>query len=69
MHYLTYKELGELISKMSDEQKNQTATIIDHIEGEAHPVEGASQIIEDGEMSDVLDVGHIVLSIRSKESQ
>jgi len=61
---MTYRQLGEIISRFSDVELEQDATI--YLTGiiEVYPIERVTIIKHYDEISDVLDVGHVVLEVR-----
>jgi len=61
---MTYRQLGEIISRLSDAELEQDATI--YLAGVVlvYPIERVTIIKHTDEISDVLDVGHIVLEVR-----
>lgn len=56
---MTYKELLEMLAKLSPEQLNQTVTVHHHQSDEYYPVPQCG-IVSD---TDVLDENHFVLMI------
>lgn len=61
---MTYRQLGSIISRLSDAELEQDATI--YLTGiiEAYPIERVTSIKPFDEIADVLDTGHVVLEVR-----
>lgn len=61
---MTYRQLGSIISNLDDAELSQDVTV--YLTGivEAYPIERVTVIKHTDEISDVLDVGHVVLEVR-----
>jgi len=61
---MTYRQLGSIISNFDDVELSQDVTV--YLTGiiEAYPIERVTIIKPTDEISDVLDVGHLVLEVR-----
>ncbi len=67
---MTYAQLGEVISRMTEVERQQTATIHLHeyrYPGEVHPVSRLTIVKQDpadgADISDLLNIGHVVLDV------
>ena len=60
---MTYKELAKLIAALPEDKQNMDVTALLEYEGEIVPVKYFGYILEGGDYSDVLEVGHPVLEI------
>jgi hypothetical protein len=56
---MTYKELLEMLSKLNQEQLNQTVTMHHHFSDEYYPVSQCGIVCD----TDVLDENHFVLMV------
>jgi len=61
---MTYRQLGSIISNFDDVELSQDVTV--YLTGivEVYPIERVTIIKHTDEISDVLDVGHLVLEVR-----
>ena len=61
---MTYRQLGGIISNLDDAELDQDVTV--YLVGivEVYPIERVTSIKHTDEISDVLDVGHVVLEVR-----
>lgn len=67
---MTYAQLGEVISRMNETERQQTVTIHLHEyrdSGEVYPVSRVTVVKQDpadnADISDILDIGHVVLDV------
>jgi len=63
--YMTYKKLAELILAMPPEIQEFDVSILDANIDEIIPMHRLAKIVEDGDFSDVLEVGHPVIVINA----
>ena len=61
---MTYRQLGSIINNFDDVELDQDVTV--YLTGivEVYPIERVTSIKHTDEISDVLDVGHVVLEVR-----